>query len=355
MNFTYVLGFVVLRDVIKVFPVSSSSFARKMTGRNRARSHSGGMTRPKRRNGISNCLFRVRHISSDTSLSKSEQQLPSSSPTLSSSDSSGAWIFSHFRIQVRPADECVAPGRRQFRETSWTSDGRLSSPETNLKVGILPLFFMQLLLSHMFLSFMVRTSPLSFFLGFLFLLRAKKPQNNENISGSTSPSRHNDDFFPFTEAKILDKGLSATCDGRVDSDAGILEGLCTWQNGHRDKFCCYRGRLHDLGRSSDNFENRIEHCFWDGGHPSSSFSVFRKDETDFDARGDTAIARVLVCFQPPGRLPFRRVWSRTMESWASATVSDIHGSYRYTLHMYHRQLSPDLADARWPWEGNKSQ
>ena len=41
MNFTYVLGFVVLRDVVKVFPVSSSSFARKATGRNRARSHSG--------------------------------------------------------------------------------------------------------------------------------------------------------------------------------------------------------------------------------------------------------------------------------------------------------------------------
>ena len=41
MNFTYVLGFVVLRDVVKVFPVSSSSFVRKTTGRNRARSHSG--------------------------------------------------------------------------------------------------------------------------------------------------------------------------------------------------------------------------------------------------------------------------------------------------------------------------
>ena len=41
INFTYVLGFVVLRDVAKVFPVSSSSFARRTTGRNRARSHSG--------------------------------------------------------------------------------------------------------------------------------------------------------------------------------------------------------------------------------------------------------------------------------------------------------------------------
>ena len=41
MNFTYALGFVVLRDMVEVFPVSSSSFARKTTGRNRARSHSG--------------------------------------------------------------------------------------------------------------------------------------------------------------------------------------------------------------------------------------------------------------------------------------------------------------------------
>ena len=41
MNFTYVLGFVVLRDVAKVFQVRSPSFARKTTGRNRARSHSG--------------------------------------------------------------------------------------------------------------------------------------------------------------------------------------------------------------------------------------------------------------------------------------------------------------------------
>ena len=41
MNFTFVLGFVVLRDVVKVFPVSSSSFTRKTTGRNGARSHSG--------------------------------------------------------------------------------------------------------------------------------------------------------------------------------------------------------------------------------------------------------------------------------------------------------------------------
>ena len=33
-----------------------------------------------------------------------------------------------------------------------------------------------------------------FFLGFLFLLRAKKPHTNENLSGSTPSSRHNADF-----------------------------------------------------------------------------------------------------------------------------------------------------------------
>ena len=41
MNITYVLGFVVLRDVAKVFPVSSTSFARKTTRKNRFQSHSG--------------------------------------------------------------------------------------------------------------------------------------------------------------------------------------------------------------------------------------------------------------------------------------------------------------------------
>ena len=38
---SHVLGFVVLRDLVKLFPVSSSSFAKKTTWRNRARSHSG--------------------------------------------------------------------------------------------------------------------------------------------------------------------------------------------------------------------------------------------------------------------------------------------------------------------------
>ena len=38
---SHVFGFVVLRDVVKVFPVSSPSFARRTTQKNRARSYSG--------------------------------------------------------------------------------------------------------------------------------------------------------------------------------------------------------------------------------------------------------------------------------------------------------------------------
>ena len=47
MNFTYMLGFVVVRDVVKVFPVSSSSFARKTTRGESSTKSLGGMTRPK--------------------------------------------------------------------------------------------------------------------------------------------------------------------------------------------------------------------------------------------------------------------------------------------------------------------
>ena len=48
MSFTCVLGFVVLRDVVKVFPVSSSSFAIEKDDRGESSTKSlGGMTRPK--------------------------------------------------------------------------------------------------------------------------------------------------------------------------------------------------------------------------------------------------------------------------------------------------------------------
>ena len=121
----------------------------------------GGMTRPKDEMGsqIVSSEPDISHpilvfLSRNSNSQAQARRFPSSG-------SSAAWISSHFRIQVGSADECVAPGRRQPWETRWTSDGRLSSPETNLKVGLLPLLFMQLLLSHMFLSFMVRTSPLT--------------------------------------------------------------------------------------------------------------------------------------------------------------------------------------------------
>ena len=118
----------------------------------------GGMTRPKDEMGsqIVSTESDISHpILVYLSWNNNSQAQAQRLPTLTAPDS-GAWISSHFRIQVRSADECVAPERRQPRETRWTSDGRLSSPDTNLKMGLLSLFFMQLLLSHMFLSFMVR-------------------------------------------------------------------------------------------------------------------------------------------------------------------------------------------------------
>ena len=131
MNFTNVFGFVALRDVVKVFPVSSSSFARQTTVRNRARSHSGAWRGLKTKRDLKLSLpsptYLIRYF-----LSKSERQLPSSSSTLSSSDSSSAWLSSHFLDPSENRCECVAPGRRQPRETSWTSDGRLSYPLINL-------------------------------------------------------------------------------------------------------------------------------------------------------------------------------------------------------------------------------
>ena len=161
MNFTYLLGFVVLRDVVKVFPVSSSSFARTTPGRNRAWSHSGAWR------GLKTKWDLKLSLPSPTShpilvyLSQNNNSLAQARrfPPLAALEPEFSVVFgSKWDLLTR----CVAPGRRQSRETRWTSDGRLSSPETNLKVGLLPLIFMKVLLSHMFLSFMVRTSPLTF-------------------------------------------------------------------------------------------------------------------------------------------------------------------------------------------------
>ena len=157
VNFIYVLGFVVLRDVVKVLPVSSSSFARKDDREEPSTKSLGGMTRPKDEMGSqivpseSNIFHPILCYLSRNNNSQAQfrrfSALTAQEP--------------EFPVIFGPKWDPLTSAWRQLRETRWTSDGRLSSPETNLKVGLLPLFFMQLLFSHMFLSFMVRTSPLS--------------------------------------------------------------------------------------------------------------------------------------------------------------------------------------------------
>ena len=53
---------------------------------------------------------------------------------------------------------------------------------------------------------------------------------------------------------------------------------------------------------------------YDGRAEAPLAQVFRKDRTDFDARGDATIARVPVCLQPPGRLFFLKFDCRPMET-----------------------------------------
>ena len=114
-----------------------------------------------------------------------------------------------------------------------------------------------------------------FFLGFLFPLRAKEPNTNKNLSGSTPPSRHNADFC-FHRAKLSDKRVRTLKTGASRQPVTVERSLT---------------------------------------------QVFRNDRTDFDARDDTTIARVPVCLQPPGRLLFVKFDSPTMENWTSAAVS----------------------------------
>ena len=109
MKFIYASGFVVLRDVGKVFPVSSCSFARKTTGRNQARSHSGACCGLKTKWDLKLSLpsptYLIRYLFIEVGKTTPKLKLDATS-----SDSSGAWIFSHFRIQMGSADECVASG-----------------------------------------------------------------------------------------------------------------------------------------------------------------------------------------------------------------------------------------------------
>ena len=122
-----------------------------------------------------------------------------------------------------------------------------------------------------------------FFPGFLVLLPVKKPHTNENLSGLTPP-RHNADFC-FHRATITDtKRSERTC-------------LCRQP--------IYYGRAE-----------------------APLAQVFRKDRTDFDARGDTTIARVPVCLQPPGRL--------LVERWRLSISCSFRCLALTVVHMYKR-------------------
>ena len=159
MNFTYVFGFVVLRNVVKVFPVSSSSFARKTTGRNRARSHSeawrGLKTKWDLKLSLLSPTYLIRYLFTWVGTTTPKLKL----------DAFQLWLLrslkfqsfsdpSEIRWRVRGAREAPAPRYSlNFRRASLLS-------RNEFEVGLTPVFFMQLLLSHMLLSFMVRTSLL---------------------------------------------------------------------------------------------------------------------------------------------------------------------------------------------------
>ena len=127
MNFTYVLGFVVLRDVVKVFPVSSSSFARKKTYLEESSTKSlGGMTRPKDEMGSQLSLpsptYLIRYL-----FIKVRTTTPKLKLDASGSDSSGAWISSDFGSKWDPLT------------SAWRQGG--ASPErlAELSTGVSPL------------------------------------------------------------------------------------------------------------------------------------------------------------------------------------------------------------------------
>ena len=121
-----------------------------------------------------------------------------------------------------------------------------------------------------------------FFLGFLFLLLAKKPHTNENLSGSTPPSRHNADFAPTglrCRIKVWENSLKPASVDNLWRSSGV------WRR--------YFGKERNWFRWTGSHYNRK--C------PSVS-STSRK--TSFFVKFD----------------------SRTMESWTSAVVFDVDGS-----------------------------
>ena len=132
-----------------------------------------------------------------------------------------------------------------------------------------------------------------FFLGFLFILRAKKHHTNENLFGSDTPSRHNADFC-FHRAKWSEKDLGEP--KRLASVGNLWRSSAVWRR-----------------------------CF--GKTKVISMHGVR----------DTTIARVPVCFQPSGIFLFVSFDSRMMESWTSAAVP--MSPYHCTQHMYCSELA----------------
>ena len=128
-----------------------------------------------------------------------------------------------------------------------------------------------------------------FFLGFLFLLRAKRHHTNQNLFGSTPPSRHNADFC-FHRAKGLEKGLRES--QRLASVGNLWRSNGDWR--------WYFGKTKLISMHGVTLQLQGSKC------------VFNLQE-DF----------LFVSFDG---------W--TMESWTPAAVSNASRSYRCTLHMY---------------------
>ena len=121
----------------------------------------GGMTRPKAEMGSQT-------VSSESDISlpihvylswnNNSQAQARRFPALTSPEPEFPVIFGS---KWDPLTSAWRQGGASSERVAELYDRGHSSPETNFKVGLLPLFFMHLLLSHMF---MVRTSPLSSFL-----------------------------------------------------------------------------------------------------------------------------------------------------------------------------------------------
>ena len=84
------------------------------------------------------------------------------------------------------------------------------------------------------------------------------------------------------------------------------------------------------------WENLPLPATYDGRAEAPLAQVFRKDQTDFDARSDTTIARVPVCLQPPGRLFFVKFDSRTMETEHRLQFPMSMHMALTVVHMYQR-------------------